>query len=431
MTERTEEPVTARCDGRAQTAAPARPLRRNRAYNLLWSSNVLSQLGSQATLFAYPLLVMAMTGSVFQASLVEFAVAASRMVAGLPAGAVADRVSRKRVMLVSEAARALALAVLAVAIAAGRAPLALILAVAVVEGVSTALFSAADQALLPLVVPEPQLSSAVARNTARYYVATITGPGLGGVLYNVLRVLPFAAQAVASLGALGVLLFLRAPEERARIAAAEPGGLLRHTLTGLRWLCGHRLLRVTVGLTMGFNAVFSGLLLVAIGMAQQAGATDEVGPIGMLMGTGGVLGALAAPWLRLRLAPYTAVLLLTWGASALVPLLAVLPAGYCYGAVLGCTAFLAPTATAIIATHQMTTTPDAMRGRLAGAIGVSLGAASAVGTLAGGALLEFSGPVATVLAATAVLVLLALLATLSGAIRALPAPGGPGPGRSA
>ncbi|MFI2612132.1 MFS transporter [Kitasatospora sp. NPDC018619] len=424
MRERTE-PAAARSDGRAEETTPARPLGRNREYNLLWSSNVLSQLGSQATLFAYPLLVIAMTGSVFQASLVEFAVAASRMLAGLPAGAVADRLPRKRVLLASEAARALALGVLAVAIAAGRAPLSLILAVAVVEGVATALFSAADQALLPMVVPREQLPSAVARNTARYYVATITGPGLGGVLYNAVRVLPFAAQAVASLGAFLTLLFLRAPEPRRQIGAAGSGGLLHDTLTGLRWLCGHRLVRVTVGLTMGFNAVFSGLLLVAIGMAQQAGAGGQVGAIGMLMGAGGVLGALAAPRLRLRLTPYSALTLLSWGASVLVPLLAVLPAGYAYGAVLGCVAFLAPTATAIIATHQMTTTPDEMRGRLAGAIGVSLGAASAVGALAGGALLEFSGAMTTVLSATAVLVLLALVASFSGAIRALPGPGAP------
>ncbi|MGW3207623.1 MFS transporter [Streptomyces sp. NPDC001135] len=425
MRERTE-PATAPDGRRTETVSP-RPLSRNREYNLLWSSNVLSQLGSQATLFAYPLLVLAMTGSVFQASLVEFAVAASRMVAGLPAGTVADRMPRKHVLLASEAVRALALGALAAAIAAGWAPLALILGVAVVEGVSTALFSAADQALLPQVVPRSQWSSAVARNTARYYVATITGPGVGGVLYNAMHVLPFAGQAGASLAAFCTLLFLRAPQEGKRAESAESGGLLHHTMTGLRWLCRHRLLRVTVGLTMGFNAVFSGLLLVVIGMAQQAGAEAQVGAIGTLMGAGGVLGALAAPRLRPRLTPYSAVMLLTWGASALVPLLTVLPAGYAYGAVLGCVAFLAPTATAIIATHQMQITPDSMRGRLAGAIGVSLGAASALGSLAGGALLQFSGTVVTVLGATAALVLLALLATVSGAIRELAARGTPEP----
>nr|QUJ09164.1 Lon17 [Streptomyces sp.] len=416
MSERAEA-GTARNSGRTEQA-PVRPLFRNREYNLLWSSNVLSQLGSQATLFAYPLLVLAMTGSVFQASLVEFAVAASRMAAGLPAGALTDRMSRKRVLLASEIARAVALGALAVAIAAGWAPLALILGVAVVEGVATALFSAADQALLPQVVPRSQLSSAVARNTARYHVATVVGPGLGGVLYNVMRVLPFAAQAVTSLAAFCTLLTLRAPEERKRIASADGQGLWRSTVEGLRWLYGNRLLRVTVVLTMGFNAVFSGLLLVAIGLAQQAGAAAQVGAIGALTGAGGVLGALVAPRLRLRLTPYAAVTLLTWGATLLVPLLAVLPAGYAHGAVLGCVVFLAPTATAIITTHQMLITPDEVRGRLAGAIGVSLGAASALGPVAGGALLEFSGTVVTVLAATAALALLALLATVSRAIRA-------------
>ncbi len=408
-------------DGRADQDPP-RPLSRNREYNLLWSSNVLSQLGSQATLFAYPLLVLAITGSVFQASLVEFAVAVSRMVAGLPAGTVADRFSRKRVLLASEIVRALALGVLVVGITTDWAPLTLILAVAVVEGVSTALFSAADQALLPQVVPKSQWSAAVTRNTARYYLATITGPGLGGILYNVKQVLPFAAQAGASLAAFCTLLFLRAPRQET-VASDDSGGLLRHTVSGVRWLCAQRPLRVTVGLTMGFNAVFSGLLLVVIGMAHAAGAQAQVGAIGTLVGTGGVLGAIAAPRLRPRLTPFAAVTLLTWGAGVLVPLLTVVPAGYGYGAVLGCVAFLAPTANAILVTHQMQITPDLMRGRLAGAIGTGLAAASAVGPLAGGALLEFSGTLVTVLVATGALILLALLATVSSTVRGLPGHG--------
>ncbi|MFI0976464.1 MFS transporter [Streptomyces sp. NPDC021093] len=416
----TTEGSTVRALARTDDTAVV-PLSRNREYNILWISNVLSQLGSQATLFAYPLLVLGLTGSVLQASLVEFAVATTRFVVGLPGGALVDRMSRRRVMLWSEASRAVALALLAVAVALGNTPFALIMAVAVVEGTATALFNAADQALLPEVVPRTQLAAAVARNTARYHVATIVGPGLGGLLYGLLRMLPFATQAVSSLVSLGALLFLRVPKRAGPSAVRPSEGLLKSVGTGLRWMYGHRLVRVTVLLTTGFNLVFSALLLAAIAIAQQAGqSAAETGTIGVLLGVGGVLGALVAPRLRRVLTPYAALTTLSWAAVALVPLLAVVEPGYPFGLVLGSMAFLAPTATAIVSTHQLLSTPAEMRGRLAGAIGVTLSTAAALGPMAGGVLLETVGRVPTVLACAGALLALAIAATVSTSVRSHP-----------
>ncbi|MFJ3217887.1 MFS transporter [Kitasatospora sp. NPDC086801] len=420
----------------AVAAAPGPPpLSRNREYNVLWTANVVSQLGAQGTLIAYPLLVLGLGGTAFEASLAEFAIAGSRALAALPAGALADRVSRKKLMLVSELGRAVALGLLALLVAIGHAPLAAIVVVAVVEGVCTALFGTADQALLPSVVPPSQLTDAVTRNTARYYLATIVGPGIGGFLYGVQRLLPFVTQAVTSAIAFVTLLFLRppaakpaptAPSEggaaRAEGGAARAEGTLQAMASGLRWLRGNPAVRATVLFGTAFNLVFSGLLIAVVVMAQQDGRSGaEIGAIGALIGAGGVLGALAAGRLRRSLSPYTALMVLTWATAVLVPLLAVVPTGWPAGLVLGAAAFLAPTATALVAGHQMMVTPDEMRGRLAGLIGVSMGAAAALGPLLCGLLLETVHGVPTVLSCAAVFLLIALGVAVTPAVRAFPA----------
>jgi MFS family permease len=91
------------------------PLRRNRDFMLLWSGQALSGLGSQVSLVAYPLLVLAVTGSAAKAGVVGFARNFPIAALALPAGALVDRVNRKRLMVWSNAVRALALAVIPIA----------------------------------------------------------------------------------------------------------------------------------------------------------------------------------------------------------------------------------------------------------------------------------------------------------------------------
>ncbi|OZM73590.1 MFS transporter [Amycolatopsis antarctica] len=397
-----------------------RPLSRNREYNLLWSSYVVSQLGSQATLFAYPVLVLFLTGSAIQAALVEFAIAGARLVAGLPSGALVDRWNRKRVLLAGELVRALALGSLAVAIGFGHTHFAHILAVAVVEGVFMSLFAAAEQAMLPMVVPRKQLPTAVARNSARYHVATVVGPGLGGVLLSAGRMFPFAANAIGYLVSFVALLFLRAPEQPARTGKGT--SVAREMTDGLRWILRHPRVRSTLVLAAVFNLIFSALLFVAIASSQRAGVDPgEIGLIGVLLGAGGILGAIAAPRLRTAVPPYLALVALLWLSAALVPLLAIVPVGVWLGVVLGGIAFLAPTATTIVSTYQMLITPDELRGRLAGAIGVFMGVAGALGPLAGGVLVESGGRGPAVYGCAAAMVVLAIAVTASPTMRTFPA----------
>ena len=99
----------------AVTSEPV-PLHRNRDFMILWSSQVASTVGTRVTSVAFPLLVLAVTGSPAQAGLVAFAQTLPYLVLFLPAGALVDRWDRKRTMLVCEAGRAVALGSIALAI---------------------------------------------------------------------------------------------------------------------------------------------------------------------------------------------------------------------------------------------------------------------------------------------------------------------------
>src|SRR5689334_1572548 len=99
------------------------PLSRNRNYQLLWSGQALSEVGFSTTMIAFPLLVLAITGSPAASGLVLGADAAAQLIAGLPAGALVDRWDRKKIMLWCEAVLAVAVGSLALALWWGSATL--------------------------------------------------------------------------------------------------------------------------------------------------------------------------------------------------------------------------------------------------------------------------------------------------------------------
>ncbi len=86
-----------------------RPLWFNRDYMLLWSGQTVSSIGTQVSGVAFPFLVLALTGSPAQAGFMGAVRAAPYLLFSLPAGALIDRWDRKRVMILCDAGRALAL----------------------------------------------------------------------------------------------------------------------------------------------------------------------------------------------------------------------------------------------------------------------------------------------------------------------------------
>jgi MFS family permease len=406
-------------------AAPDVPLSRNRNYHILWTGQLFSEFASELTLIAFPLLILSMAGSPLQMGLASSVLAVATMAAAAPAGVLADRWDRKKIMLICQALRALAVSSLAVALYLDSYSFAHLLAVAVLEGVLGSVFQPAEQAALPSVVPASQLSAAVARNAARPFLAMLLGPIVAGYLFALHPISPFLADAVILTISLGTMLFLRLPRSAAADpeAAAEPqAGFGGQFTEGLRWVLRNRVIRTTMAWAVVANMVFSALLIIIMTMSNE----DKVGAgqIGLMMacfGAGGILGAIAAGWLHDAVKPSVVVLGFSWILTATVALMAVVPTGVPLGALLGAAAFFAPVANTVVMTYQITTTPDELRGRLSGLVALASGTAAALGPLIGAFLLAALGDGRkAVLVCAAGLLLVALASTASPVLRRFP-----------
>ncbi|MFF7265046.1 MFS transporter [Streptomyces sp. NPDC008159] len=407
------------------------PLRRNRDFVLLWSATLSSTLGAQVASVAYPLLALQLTGSAVHAGLIGSAAMAAGIALRLPAGALVDRWDRRRTMLVCDLVRAALVATTVTASLLGFLDWRMLLGVAVVGGVCGVFFEPAETALLRRVVPAEHLPQALAHNEARQYGATIAGPPLGGLLFNLGRTVPLAGELLAHLLSFAAVLAVKSPTPAATTpiartapsapsAPGRPRSLLRDIADGLRWTWRQRFLRVLLVTAAGFGLVFSALTFTAIVAARRSGAAPaDIGLMMAISGTGGLLGALAAPRLQRR-SPTSVVLAMFWVAAAAIPAMAVRPTAWTIGPLLAAAFFLAPAANAILYTYQMTITPDHLQGRVLSSLALIGGAAAPVGPLASGLVLEHWGVRAALLSIACVMGLVALGATWSRTVRHLP-----------
>jgi hypothetical protein len=219
----------------------------------------------------------------------------------LPASALVDRWPRKRILLVADAGRAIALTSVAVAVLLGRLTIGHLVVVAFTEGTLYVFFLLAETAALPFVVSSSQLPAAVAQNQARDQGAGLVGQPLGGFLFALGHAVPFALDAVSYLVGVVMTAPLRRPLQEER--PPEQRHLAAEIWEGLRWLWGQHLLRALVAIASVGNLAFSALSLTIIVRARELGAsTTSIGTVLGLFGVGAIAGAVAAPPVQ-RLVP--------------------------------------------------------------------------------------------------------------------------------
>src|SRR5713101_8567289 len=173
------------------------PLWHNRDYVLLWSGQMISSVGTQVSMLALPLLVLAITHSPAQAGLIAALRGLPYALFVLPAGALIDRWNRKRVMILCDAGRAVALGSIPVALLLGHLTIVQLCIVSLVEGTLFTFFNLAETACLPQVVSKEQLTSAVAQSTVIDSISGMLGPSLSGALYSIGRAIPFLTDAIS------------------------------------------------------------------------------------------------------------------------------------------------------------------------------------------------------------------------------------------
>ncbi len=405
----------------APTADVARPVRvglrqaaaalRHRNFALFWWSALVSNTGSWVQNVTVPFVLFELTGSAAWVGFASFAQFVPFVVVGPLAGSLADRVPRRRLLLITQSLMALGATGLWAVWAAGvRSPGVLVGVVAIV-GIVAGLTIPSWQAFVSELVPRSTLLNAVTLNSAQFNASRALGPALGGVILATLGPSWAFALNALSFGAVIIgLSLIRVPLLVPSGGAARPrvlrefAGTIRYTRArpGI-WTC------VVVVSAIGLlgSPVFS--LVVVFAEEVFDVGRGLYGLLGACLGIGSVIGApLVAGWgggiSRGRLA---AMALVAYG-------IAVAGFGLAPGYWLGAAALLAAGAMYLALSSALNTTvqlqvDESMRGKVIGLYLMGLTAAVPVGSLVQGWLADVVGPRPTVAVSGALLVAVAVL----------------------
>lgn len=372
----------------------ADPLWRNRDFVLLQTGQLLSSAGNQIAFIAWPLLVLAVTGSPAQAGLVSFVRLLPSVLLAIPAGLAADRYNRKRLMLGADAVRALGLAVLAAAIVGGSPPLWLMLAVGFVQGSASAVFRVAETGAVKAVVPPAQLPAAISAIQARHSAVMLVGPAVGGALFGLGRAVPFVVDALSYAFSYLSLALMRTPFQEERESDRAP--VRTRIADGFRFLWNEPFVRFSTFFYGIGNFSIPGMLLVLVVVAEADGLGP--GPIGLMLalfGAGTLTGALASPLFRRAFGVRTILLLESW-AGLLAAAYLLVPSVWVLLAALTLQGITLPVTNSVVDSYRIAIIPDRLLGRVE-TVGSQIGLAMApLGPLVAGVLLSETSPRATV-----------------------------------
>ncbi len=406
------------------------PLWRNRDFLLLWSGGVVSAIGSQVSQLAFPLLILSVTGSPLQAGVMSALRGLPYALFALPAGALVDRWDRRRVMILCDALRALALGSIPLAWALGWLSLPQLYAVSLIEGTLAIFFGLAETAAIARVVPKPQLGTALAQNQTAGATAELLGPAAGGALYSLGAFVPFLVDALSYAASAAALLLLRTRLHVER--AAAPLRLRAEIAEGLGWVWRQQPVRYLALITWGLNTFCAGYALIMIVIAEGQGASPWT--IGLVLGGGGIGGIVGAAIAGRLLARFRLGQILvgsawfwalSWAAYAAAP-------NVVWLAVINAVGWLCVPAYMVAQIgYRVAITPDALQGRVNSVYRLIAYGSAPLGLALTGWLLEAVGPIATVLSLCVPQVLCAIAVTLYAPLRRLPrldALGGPAAG---
>ncbi len=309
------------------SSAPA-GLWRHHDFRQLWAAETVSQVGTQVTLVALPLLAVTLLDATpFQMGVLTALETLAFLLVGLPAGAWVDRWRRRRVLVTADLVRAVAIGSVPVAHAWDALSLGQLYVVALVAGTATVFFDVGYQSYLPALVDRGQIVDGNAKLEASRAVAQVAGPGITGALVRVLGApVLIAADAVSFLVSAAFIGRIRTPDVVPDRAARRP--LRAEIAEGLSFVLRHPLLRRMVACTGLANlaGAATGALLVLYAIRELGLSESVVGLVFSVGAVGGIVGAVSAARLSRVLGEGRTIPLaaLTFaGAAAAVPLASV------------------------------------------------------------------------------------------------------------
>jgi MFS family permease len=277
--------------GVADTIVPARL---GRSFRWLLASSILTNVGDGIALAAGPLLVAAQTRDPFIVSTAVLAQQLPNLLFGIPAGAIADRIDRRRIIAGVNLARAAVLAILAGTIVTGAVSIAIVLLALFILGTAEVFSDVAGQSLPPQVVERRDLGIANARLTTAYLLTNqLVAPPIGAFLFSVGMALPFAVNAACfTLGAVLVTRVMTDVATAVNEHLRERRDIRAEMVEGVRWLMAHPPMRTLALTIVAFNITYGAAWGVLVLYASDRLGMDAVG-FGFLttaLAIGGIVG---------------------------------------------------------------------------------------------------------------------------------------------
>jgi MFS family permease len=287
----------------AEPAPPARVLAalRSALFRRYSAGVLLSLIGNWVEAAAYGYVVLLLGGSAATLGLIGFLNTIPNLVFALPAGALADRYDRRKLLLIFQSLNMALAAALAVTWQTGTLTVGLLGVLAVLGGILGTLSFAPFQAMLAAMVPRRDLESAVAINSLSLQVARFIGPAIAGFLLAVAGpTWVFGVNAASFVAVLGTLALL--PSSRpVRSAATQAGGAISEAFRyvfGQRSLAAMMVLMLVAGL---FGTPPVAFMIPAIVRYNLHAGAGTLGAIMAAIGLGSLLGSIAL--LRLSARP--------------------------------------------------------------------------------------------------------------------------------
>jgi fucose permease len=293
----------------------------------LWSAETISQLGTQVSLLALPLVaVITLDVSAFEVALLSVIEFAPFILVSLPAGVWVDRLRRQSILVVGDLGRAVLLATIPFAWALDALTIWQLYAVGFGVGICTVFFDVAYQSYLPSLVDREQLVEGNAKLEVSRSGAQIAGPAMAGPLVQILTAPVAVLVDAISFAASALFLFRIRTRETApeRPEAHDRAQMRRELAEGLRYVLGHRYLRWIAASTATFN--FWGNVMWAILLVYAVRVLDlspsEIGLVFAIGNLGYLAGAVATSRISaaLGIGPAIVVGAATGAAELLVPL---------------------------------------------------------------------------------------------------------------
>jgi len=276
------------------------PARLGRNFRWLLASSWVTNLGDGITLAAGPLLVASQTHYPLAVAMAVFLQRLPWLMFGLYAGVVADRVSRRVIVITTGVVRVAILLLLVGSILTHRVDTAVVLVALFLFGVNETFGDTTTATLLPMLVGKHDLGIANARSLTGVIVWNqLAGPPVGAALFAAGMALPFVSESVCVLA--GVLLFARV-RLPARARSTRRTRVHEDIREGWRWLLAHPAVRTLAITIFTFNVTFGAAWSVLVLYARERLGLGAIG-FGLItsaMAIGGLLGTASYGWLERR-----------------------------------------------------------------------------------------------------------------------------------